>query len=140
MRRGMGLALALVTAVVVPPRARAEEDKADKEARKPAAKHLKLGPYGNPYANSPVESLIDAPRFHTEVEVKAKAFDTAALTAKMEWWLQDFDLQRGATPRGSSAPSLAETRNFRPHPADSVNFVPLIQWLTEKLGLGKEKQ
>jgi hypothetical protein len=138
MRRGTRLALALVAALAAAAASRAEET--SKEDKKPAAKRLKLGAYGNPYTTSPVEGLLDAPRFHTEIEVKAKAFDTAALTAKMEWWLQDFDLQSGATPRGSSAPSLAEMRNYRPHPPDSANIVPLIQWLTEKLGLGKDKK
>jgi hypothetical protein len=138
MRRGTRLALALAAAAA-PALALGEETKEAKPV-KPPAKRLKLGVYGNPYAKPPVDSLIDAPRFHTEIEVPAKAFDTAALTAKMEWWMRDYELQYGSTPAGGMAPSVADMKPFRPHPADSVNIVPLVQWLTEKLGLGKDKR
>ena len=44
----------------------------------------------------------------------------------------------GATPASMSAPSIAEMREYRPHPPDSLNLVPVMQWLTEKLS-GKKK-
>jgi hypothetical protein len=139
MRRATrpALVLAAVAAAALP--LHAEETKDAKDAKRPA-KHLKLGIYGNPYAKPPVDSLIDVPRFHTEIEVPAKAFDTAALTAKMEWWMRDYELQYGSTPAGGMAPSVADMKAFRPHPADSVNIMPLVQWLSEKLGLGRDKR
>jgi hypothetical protein len=82
--------------------------------------------------------LADELRFHEHVEVRGKAMDTRSLTMKMEWWMKDFEPMRGATPAGLSAPSIAEMREYRPHPADSLDLVPVMQWLTEKLG-GKKK-
>lgn len=131
------MALALAAAVATAAPAVSAEEVKDPN---PSAKRLKLGNYGNPYAKPPVDSLADTPRFHTEIEVPAKAFDTAALTAKMEWWMRDYELQYGSTPAGGMAPSVADMKAFRPHPADAVNLVPLFKWLTEKLRQGKEKQ
>jgi hypothetical protein len=99
----------------------------------PPPKRLSLGPYVDPYAPVAPERLFEVPHFETRVEVHGKAMDSAALTAKMEWWMRDFEPMRGAVPRGGSAPSLEEIREYRPHPPDSVNIVPIIDWLLGKL-------
>jgi len=109
------------------------------------AERLNLGPYRSVSADDPAE-LADALRFQEHVEVRGKAMDRRSLTMKLEWWMKDFEPMRGATPAGMSAPSIAEMRAYRPAPSDSighhtaepVDFVPAIQWLTEKLG-GKKK-
>src|SRR5688572_24126071 len=79
---------------------------------------LKLGSYS---AHSPDEERIvagpEVPRFSTDVEVQARAVDSAALTAKLAWWLRDFDGMRGPVAGAGRAPTLAEMRDFRPHPA-----------------------
>ena len=103
----------------------------------PGPSRLKLGAYGSASADDPA-ALLDELRFHERVEVRGKAMDAATLTAKLEWWMKDIDLTRGATPASLSAPSIAEMRNYRPHPADAVNLVPVMQWLAEKIG-GKKK-
>jgi hypothetical protein len=56
----------------------------------------------------------------------------------MAWWMKDFDYVRGATPSSMSAPGIREMRQYRVHPADSLDLVPAIQWLTDKLS-GKKK-
>jgi hypothetical protein len=101
------------------------------------AKRLNLGPYRSVLADDPA-ALADQLRFQEHVEVRGKAMDTRSLTMKLEWWMKDFEPMRGATPAGLSAPSIAEMREYRPHPADSLDLVPVMQWLTEKLG-GKKK-
>jgi hypothetical protein len=102
-----------------------------------AASRLNLGPYRSVYADDPA-ALADQLRFQEHVEVRGKAMDTRSLTMKMEWWMKDFEPMRGATPASMSAPSIAEMREYRPHPPDSLNLVPVMQWLTEKLS-GKKK-
>jgi hypothetical protein len=103
----------------------------------PGPSRLNLGPYAASAADDPA-ALLDELRFHERVEVRGKAMDSASLTAKLEWWMKDIDLTRGATPATMSAPSIQEMRNYRPHPADAVNLVPVMQWLAEKIG-GKKK-
>jgi hypothetical protein len=105
-------------------------------APRPASR-LNLGPYRSVYADDPAV-LADELRFQEHVEVRGKAMDTRSLTMKMEWWMKDFEPMRGATPASMSAPSIAEMREYRPHPPDSLNLVPVMQWLTEKLS-GKKK-
>lgn len=102
----------------------------------PAAPPLKLGPYRSVYADDPRE--LAEPRFQEHIEVRGKAMDARSLTLRLEWWLKDFDGMRGPTPAALSAPSIAEMHDYRPHPPDSVNLMPVMQWLTEKLG-GKKK-
>jgi len=102
-----------------------------------SASRLNLGPYRSVYADDP-SMLADQLRFQEHVEVRGKAMDTRSLTMKMEWWMKDFEPMRGATPASMSAPSIAEMREYRPHPPDSLNLVPVMQWLTEKLS-GKKK-
>jgi hypothetical protein len=101
------------------------------------APRLNLGPYRSVLADDPA-ALADQLRFQEHVEVRGKAMDTRSLTMKLEWWMRDFEPMRGATPAGLSAPSIAEMREYRPHPADSLDLVPVMQWLTEKLS-GKKK-
>ena len=102
-----------------------------------SARRLNLGPYRSVYADDPAV-LSDELRFHEHVEVRGKAMDTRSLTMKLEWWMKDFEPMRGATPASMSAPSIAEMREYRPHPPDSLNLVPVMQWLTEKLGARKK--
>jgi hypothetical protein len=104
------------------------------------AKRLRLGPYVDPYGHVPVERLFDVPHFETRVEVHGKAMDSAALTARMEWWLRDFEPLRGAVPRQGSAPSLAEMRDHRPHVTEGVNIVPILDWLLDKLNGSKRPE
>jgi hypothetical protein len=99
----------------------------------PPAKRLSLGPYVDPYAPVPVDRMFDVPRFETRVEVHGKAMDRVALTARMEWWLRDFEPMRGAVSRAGSAPSLEEMRDHRHHPPDAVNIVPVLDWLLDTL-------
>jgi len=142
LRAGLGLLL------LAPVGARAEEaatagpapaSPAAHRAASPApgSSRLKLGPYAASAADDPA-AILDEFRFHERVEVHGKAMDSASLTAKLEWWMKDIDLSRGATPATMSAPSIQEIRNYRPHPADAVNLVPVMQWLAEKIG-GKKK-
>jgi len=108
-------------------------------------KRLNLGPYRSVAADDPAE-LADALRYQEHVEVRGKAMDTRSLTMKLEWWMKDFEPMRGATPAGLSAPSIAEMGGYRPHVSDSighhttdpVDFMPAIQWLTDKLNKKKK--
>jgi hypothetical protein len=110
---------------------------APRRAASPGPSRLNLGPYAASAADDPA-ALLDQLRFHERVEVRGKAMDSASLTAKLDWWMKDIDLSRGATPATMSAPSIQEMRNYRPHPADAVNLLPVMQWLAEKIG-GKKK-
>ena len=98
----------------------------------PPAKRLKLGPYVDPYG-VPLERLLDTPRFETRIEVHGKAMDSAALTARMEWWMRDFEPMRGSVSRQGSAPSLLEMRDHRPHVTEPANILPILEWLVDKL-------
>jgi hypothetical protein len=108
-------------------------------------KRMNLGPYRSVAADDPAV-LADQLRFQEHVEVRGKAMDARSLTMKLEWWMKDFEPMRGATPAGLSAPSIAEMRGYRPAPSDSighhsaepVDFMPAIQWLTDKLNKKKE--
>jgi hypothetical protein len=110
------------------------------------SKRLNLGPYRSVAADDPAE-LADALRYEEHVEVRGKAMDTRSLTMKLEWWMKDFEPMRGATPAGLSAPSIAEMGGYRPHVSDSlghhtpdaVDFMPAIQWLTDKLNKKKKE-
>ena len=110
------------------------------------SKRLNLGPYRSVLADDPA-ALADQLRFQEHVEVRGKAMDTRSLTMKLEWWMKDFEPMRGATPAGMSAPSIAEMRGYRPAPTDSighhsaepVDFMPAIQWLTNKLNKKKKE-
>jgi hypothetical protein len=99
----------------------------------PPAKRLRLGPYVEPYGPVTAERIFEVPHFETRIEVHGKAMDTAALTARMEWWMRDFEPLRGAVPHQGSAPSLQEMRPYRPHVSEGVNIVPIIDWLVDKL-------
>ena len=107
---------------------------AEKTSKAASASHkrLRLGPYVDPYGPVPVERILDVPHFETRIDVHGKAMDTKALTARMEWWMRDFE-PFGTVGHEGSAPSLEEIREYRTHPADSINFVPIIDWLVDKL-------
>ena len=101
-----------------------------------AAPRINLGPYRSVLADDP-RDLADQLRFQEQVEVRGKAMDSRSLTLKLEWWMKDIELDRGATPAGLSAPSIAEMRDYRPHGGDALNFMPIMEWLAEKLGKKK---
>ncbi len=67
------------------------------------------------------------------MEVEGKAMDSAALTARMEWWMRDYEPIRGSVPRQGSAPSLEEMREYRHHVTEGANFAPVLDWLLGKL-------
>jgi hypothetical protein len=118
---------------VAGPPAPAAASAAPRRSARPA-RPLKLGPYGALSEPVTPADLGETPRFETHVEVHGRAMDSATLTARLDWWLRDSDLTRGATPASMSAPSLQEMREYRPHPPDAVNVLPIVQWLAEKLG------
>jgi hypothetical protein len=102
-------------------------------APSPPGKRLNLGPYVDPYGPVTPERLSEVPHFETRVEVQGKAMDSAALTAKMEWWMRDFEPMRGAVSHQGSAPSVEEMREYRPGVTPGANIMPLIDWLMGKL-------
>jgi hypothetical protein len=104
----------------------------------PGPKSLNLGAYRSVNADDPA-ALVEDLHFQEQVEVRGKAMDARSLTIKMAWWMKDFEPTRGATPSSMSAPSVREMRNYRVHPADSLDLVPALQWLTDKLS-GKKKE
>ena len=120
---------------LVPPVQGADSAPAEKtsKASSPSDKRLRLGPYVDPYGPVPVERILDVPHFETRIDVHGKAMDTKALTARMEWWMRDFEPLRGAVSHHASAPSLQEIREYRNHEPDSVDIVPIIDWLVDKL-------
>jgi hypothetical protein len=87
----------------------------------------------DPYGATPTERILDVPHFETRIEVPGKAMDAAALTARMEWWMRDYEPIRGSVPRQGSAPSLAEMRDHRHHVTEGLNFAPVLDWLLDKL-------
>lgn len=99
----------------------------------PPAKRLDLGPYVDAYGARPTERIPDLPHFETRVDVPGKAMDAAALTARMEWWMRDFQPIRGAVPHQGSAPSLEEIHEYRPHVTEGANLLPVLDWLLGKI-------
>jgi hypothetical protein len=95
----------------------------------PAPKRLDLGPYVERYGQTRAQRILDVPHFETRVDVPGKAMDSAALTARMEWWMRDYEPIRGSVPRQGSAPSIEEMREYRPHVTEGVNFAPVLDWL-----------
>jgi hypothetical protein len=129
--------LAVLGVVLLAGPAWAQDRTAPAASSSPApVKRLNLGPYRSVQADDPA-ALVDL-RFQEHVEVRGKAMDSRSLTMKLEWWMKDFEPMRGATPASMSAPSIAEMHDYRPHPPDALNLVPVMQWLTEKLS-GKKK-
>ena len=102
-------------------------------APSPPAQRLKLGPYVDGYGPPPAQRILDVPHFETHVDVPGKAMDSAALTARMEWWMRDFEPRRGAVPNEGSAPSLQEIHEYRPHVTEGANLLPVIDWLLGKI-------
>ena len=140
----MRLALGGFAILVMPLAASSEQASASgpprpgaRAAASPAPSRLELGPYAASAADDP-RAILDEFRYHEHVEVRGKAMDSAALTARLEWWMRDSDLSRGATPATMSAPSIQEMRNYRPHVTEGANFMPVMEWLADKLG-GKKK-
>ena len=102
-------------------------------APSPAARRLNLGPYVDGYGPPPAQRILDVPHFETHVDVPGKAMDSAALTARMEWWMRDYEPIRGSVPKQGSAPSIEEMREYRPHVTEGLNFAPALEWLLGKL-------
>ena len=102
-------------------------------APSPTAKRLNLGPYVERYGPTPAQRILDVPHFETRVDVPGKAMDAAALTARMEWWMRDYEPIRGSVPRQGSAPSIEEMHEYRPHVTEGLNFAPVLDWLLGKL-------
>jgi hypothetical protein len=99
----------------------------------PSPKRLDLGPYVERYGQTRAQRMLDVPHFETRVDVPGKAMDAAALTARMEWWMRDYEPIRGSVPKQGSAPSIEEMREYRPHVTEGVNFIPVLDWLLGKL-------
>src|SRR5947207_15226332 len=89
---------------------------------------LKLGAYGSVHADDP-SAVLDQPRFEEHVEVRGKAMDARSLTMRLEWWLKDADPTRGPVPVGLTAPSIRDMHDYRPHPPDSLDLMPVMEWL-----------
>jgi hypothetical protein len=138
MRAALPAILGLFLAAGSAPAASPESAPAPSPAPGPASpSRLNLGPYRSVSADDPAVLAAEL-HFQEQVEVRGKAMDSRSLTLKLEWWMKDIDLTRGATPASMSAPSIAEMHDYRPHGGDALNFMPAIEWLAEKLG-GKKK-
>ena len=104
-------------------------------------KKLDLPAYAR-YGTDPFGSSLELPAFSETVDVIAKPMDTASLTAKMNWWMNDFEpVYAGTGPASFHAPTLAEMREYRPSPPQAADFSLLAGWLlgklTKKDGKGK---
>jgi hypothetical protein len=96
-------------------------------------RHLQLPSYAR-YGVDAFADAPDIPAFSEEVEVFGRATDTEALTAKMRWWMSDFEPMNGRSGGSSfQAPTLADMRDHRPSPAQALNFQPLLGWLIGKI-------
>ena len=80
----------------------------------------------------------DTPRFETTIEVVGKSPQIM-----LERFFGGVDLECGpigSVPAGGGAPTVEETRAFRPHPSPSVDFAALGRAVAQKLkGKGPEK-
>ena len=84
------------------------------------------------------EASKGTPRFETTIEVVGKSPQIM-----LERFFGGVDLECGpvgSVPPGGGAPTVAETRAFRPHPSPSVDFAALGRAVAQKLkGKGPEK-
>jgi hypothetical protein len=83
------------------------------------------------YARFGTDPFADAtaqlPAFSETVQVFAKPMDTQALTAKMNWWMNDFEpVYAGTAPARFHAPTLEEMREYRPSPPLSADLSTLL--------------
>jgi hypothetical protein len=90
------------------------------------------------YARYGTDPFADAaaqlPAFSETVQVFAKPMDTQALTAKMKWWMDDFEpMYAGTGPARFHAPTLAEMREYRPSPPQSADLSALLGILIGQL-------
>jgi hypothetical protein len=82
----------------------------------------------------PLAAPIELPTVHERVDVVGKPMDTEWLTAKMEWWLMDYDLVYGPMPPiAYGAPMLHDMYDHRPHGAPFVTLNPIFDWVTDKI-------
>jgi hypothetical protein len=103
--------------------------------RRPGRRRLDLGDYRfrRPGERDPELVLEESEqlRFEAHVDVFGRPpMDAVALTAKMEWWLRDFEPLRGATPGG--APRVEDTSDFRPMPAPAADLMPVFDWVVKQ--------
>ena len=108
---------------------------AEETTRTVETSRLQLPSYALPGADPLTDDVPQVPTLTERVEVIGKPMDTEWLTAKMAWWLADFDLVYGsAPPMPGGAPTLHDMYEHRPHGPTAVNLTPLLFWAAEKLG------
>jgi hypothetical protein len=107
--------------------AAAEDEQAARIERRQAEKPnfmLDLGTWGRPGAVTAETVLRDAPRFESTVNVEGQA-PRDPNEAMAEWWVH-FDLPQGAI--------YGQNTTYRPGtPVNSVNILPLVDWLAKKI-------
>jgi hypothetical protein len=100
--------------------------------RKLSARQLQLPGYAR--GEDPFAPTGDLPAFSEEIQVLGRPMDRQALTAKMGWWMQDFEpVYAGAAPAGFHAPTLLEMSEHRQTPPRAADFSPLFGWLLGKV-------
>ena len=94
----------------------------------PVPKRLNLGPYGR-LDTSPVSALLEMPRFDSSVDVVGRA-PRDPNRAMAVWW-KHFDIE---------PPSIygRGTAFRQPPPPGSVDLVPLVQWVADKIKKSKD--
>src|SRR5262249_47669991 len=96
-------------------------------------RQLQLPAYAR-YGVDAFTDMPDLPSFTDEVEVFGKPMDKESLTAKMRWWMSDFEPMNGRSGGASFyAPTPAQMRDHRPPPPQALNFQPLLGWLLGKI-------
>lgn len=79
------------------------------------------------FGTDPFASTDTLPAFAETVQVLGKPMDTQSLTAKMNWWMNDFEpIYAGTGPARFHAPTLAEMREYRPSPPQSADLSTLL--------------
>jgi hypothetical protein len=120
-------ALAMALAMAAPARAADEPTASKRRVEKRAAAPrgwLDLGAHGRP-GGVTAETLLDAPRFESTIDVEGQA--PADLNETMAVWWRHFDLP---------APTIyGHGNNYRPGSdvSPAVNFLPAIEWLAGKI-------
>jgi hypothetical protein len=119
----MSLAVCLI-AIAMAQGAPADESARKKEAEQRPRK-LDLGPYGAPTGGTPqVEAITDLPRFESTIEVEGRA--PLDLNQTMSIWWEHFNISQGAIYGRGTAFRTAP-------PQGSVDIVPLVTWVADKV-------
>ena len=117
--------MALLVALAV-----AQEPPAEPPATKPAdgeerPRKLDLGPYGAPAGGTPkVETLTDAPRFESTIDVEGRA--PVDFNQAMSVWWAHFNFTSAAVYGRGTAFRAAP-------PQGSVDVTPLVNWVADKV-------